>query len=104
MAREKQYVFSARTTEEGLRALSEVKAKLGVGWDESVIDAVCAHYGLDRLVMALPKKKKPAEELQSSEQQPPSEQIDGGRPTEEEQKKPLEEKPANKRKKGGKAK
>ncbi len=34
MAREKRYVFSARTTEEGLKALNEVKARLQVGWDE----------------------------------------------------------------------
>ena len=59
MAREKQYVFSARTTEEGLRQLGELKAKLGVGWDELVVDAVCAHYGLDRNVMAVPKREKP---------------------------------------------
>ncbi len=40
MAKEKQYVFSARTTEEGLKALNEVKARLKVSWDELVIDAV----------------------------------------------------------------
>jgi hypothetical protein len=33
MARAKQYVFSARTTEAGLKLLSEVKSKMGVGWD-----------------------------------------------------------------------
>jgi hypothetical protein len=43
-------VFSARTTEEGLRLLNELKARLGVGWDALVIDAVCAHYGLNRAV------------------------------------------------------
>ncbi len=58
MAREKQYVFSARTTEEGLRALNQIKAESGVGWDELVIDAICAHYGLDMGVMALPKAEK----------------------------------------------
>ena len=58
MAREKQHVFSARTTEEGLRILNELKAKLGVGWDELVVDAICAHYGLDRSVLALPKAEK----------------------------------------------
>lgn len=59
MAKPKQYVFSARTTEEGLKTLNELKAKLGIGWDELVIDAVCAHYGLDRGVMALPKAERP---------------------------------------------
>lgn len=59
MAKEKQHVFSARTTEEGLRLLNELKAKLGIGWDELVIDAVCAHYGLDRGVMVLPKAEGP---------------------------------------------
>jgi len=59
MARkEKHHVFSSRTTEEGLKALNELKAKLGVSWDALVIDAVCAHYGLDRGVMAVPPKPK----------------------------------------------
>jgi hypothetical protein len=40
-------VFSARTTEEGLKTLNELKARLGVGWDGLVIDAVSAHYGVD---------------------------------------------------------
>jgi len=47
MPREKQHVFSARTTEEGLKALSGLKARLGVSWDGLVIDAVNAHYGVD---------------------------------------------------------
>ncbi len=55
----KHHVFSARTTKEGLQALAELKSKLGVGWDGLVIGAVCAHYGLDRNVMAVPKKEKP---------------------------------------------
>ena len=58
MAGEKHHVFSARTTEEGLKALNELKAKLGISWDDLVIDAVCAHYGLDRGVMALPRQTK----------------------------------------------
>jgi hypothetical protein len=33
-----------------------------MGWDELVIEAVCDRYGLDRAVMALPKKGQPAEE------------------------------------------
>ena len=59
MAKQKQYVFSARTTEKGLRRLNELKEQRGIGWDDLVIDAVCAHYGLDTLVMALPKAYKP---------------------------------------------
>jgi hypothetical protein len=43
MAKEKHYIFSARTTEEELRQLGGLKAKLNVGWDDLVIDAVCAH-------------------------------------------------------------
>ncbi len=58
MAKEKQYVFSARTTKEGLGFLNELKAKLGVNWDRLVIDAVCAHYGLDRGVMIPTKQPK----------------------------------------------
>jgi hypothetical protein len=53
-------VFSARTTEEGLKSLNELKAKPGLGWDDLVVDAVCAHYGLDRGAMALPRKEKAA--------------------------------------------
>jgi hypothetical protein len=59
MAKAKQHVFSARTTEEGLRQLNRLKEEKGVGWDDLVIDAVYAHYGLDRLVMALPKAYRP---------------------------------------------
>jgi len=67
MAKEKQHVFSARTTEEGLKALNKLKARLGVGWDELVVDAVCAHYGLDRAVMAPTKAKKPPKPTKGSE-------------------------------------
>jgi len=59
MAREKQHVFSARTTEEGLGLLNGLKKERNVGWDDLVIDAVCAHYGLDKAAMALPKAYKP---------------------------------------------
>ena len=57
--RDRQYVFSARTTEKGLNALNDLKGRLGVGWDALVIDAVCAHYGLDRAVLAIPQKSSP---------------------------------------------
>ncbi len=59
MAKEKHYVFSGRTTEEGLRLLNGIREEKKIGWDELVIDAVCAHYGLDTLVMSLPKAYKP---------------------------------------------
>jgi len=47
----KHFVFSARTTEQGLKALNGLKVRLGVSWDTLVVDAVCAHYGLERSVM-----------------------------------------------------
>ena len=62
MPREKQYVFSARTTKEGLRVLNELKARLGMSWDEMVIDAMCTKYGLDRNVLALPRVERPKKE------------------------------------------
>ena len=71
MAKAKQYVFSARTTEEGLRQLNRLKAERGIGWDDLVIDAVCAHYGLDKLAMALPKPYEAAEK--------PKEEKKGGK-------------------------
>ena len=54
MAKRKQYVFSARTTEERLRLLNGIRRECSVGWDELVIDAMCDRYGLDKSVMALP--------------------------------------------------
>jgi len=83
MAKEKQYVFSARTTEEGLRALNELKGKLKVSWDEMVIDAMCERYGLDKAVMALPKKQKPAKDTDKQPQpaeEPATEQKTGVQP------------------------
>jgi hypothetical protein len=59
MAKGKHYVFSARTTEEGLKLLNGVREERKIGWDDLVLDAVCAHYGLDKLVMALPKAYRP---------------------------------------------
>lgn len=95
MAKEKQHMFSARTTEEGLKAVNEVKDGLKVSWDEMVIEAVSAHYNLDKAMMSLPKKEKPAKEAHPAEQPPPEE-------TSQEQPKTTEqERPAKKRKKGG---
>jgi hypothetical protein len=62
MPREKQHVFSARTTEEGLKTLNELKARLGMSWDEMVVDAMCTKYGLDRNVLALPRVERPKKE------------------------------------------
>ena len=66
MAKEKHHVFSARTTEEGLRLLNELKKERSISWDELVIDAVCAHYGLDMGVMALPKAERPQKTTKES--------------------------------------
>ena len=60
IAKEKQHVFSARMTEEGLKRLNELKAKLVIGENDLVMDAVCAYYGLDGGALALPKAE-PAE-------------------------------------------
>jgi hypothetical protein len=58
VAERKHHVFSARTTEEGLRALNELKDQRGIDWDELLIDAVCARYGLGKGVMAISKPAK----------------------------------------------
>jgi hypothetical protein len=101
MARKKQYVFSARTTEQGLKALGEVKAKLGLNWDELVIEAVSAHYNIDKAMMTLPKKEAPAQ--QESPVETPTEATTPEQPAATEQETPSEEKrPAKKQKKGGK--
>lgn len=86
MARkEKHHVFSARTTGEGLKALSELKAKLGVSWDALVIDAVCAHYGLDREVMALPPRPKPEKpEAEKKAEAKETEKVDKAKEAESE--------------------
>ena len=59
MAKERHHVFSARTTEEGLRLLNAVREERKIGWDDLVLDAVCDRYGLDSLVMSLPKAYRP---------------------------------------------
>lgn len=87
MAKEKQYVFSARTTEEGLKALNEVKARLSMGWDDLVIEAVSARYELDKAMMTLPRKEKPTKEAPTTAQQLEVEAISEVSPTEEKTKK-----------------
>jgi hypothetical protein len=101
MAKEKQHVFSARTTEEGLSLLNGVKARLNIGWDELVIDAVCDRYGLDRAMMAPPRKDRPIKEAPPVEQ-PPVEPVNEERPTDTSEERPPEE-PAKKRKGGNRA-
>jgi hypothetical protein len=39
-----------------LKVLDDLEARLGAGWDALVVDAVCAHYGLDRATMSLPPR------------------------------------------------
>jgi len=69
MQKEKQHVFSARTTEDGLRTLNDLKKKLGVGWDDLVIDAVNAHHGVE--VPKVPKKERaPKAEKPKKEKSP----------------------------------
>ena len=58
MPDKKHSVFSARTTEEGLRILNDLRKERDIGWDELVVDAVCAHYGLDKGAMTIPKPVK----------------------------------------------
>ena len=70
MARKgKQYVFSARTTEEGLRRLGEIRQERRLGWDELIIEVVSAHYGLDRLTMALPKAYRPEKKTEEKKKE-----------------------------------
>jgi len=47
------HVFSARTTREGLKLLRRIRFERNLSWHDVVLHAVCAHYGLDREVMAL---------------------------------------------------
>ncbi len=49
---EKHYVYSARTTEQGLALLN--KARGENVWDAFVNEAVAGHYGLDLSVIAPP--------------------------------------------------
>jgi len=46
--------------------LNDLRKEKDIGWDELVIEAVCAHYGLDRAVMALPKQVK-SDKLQAKD-------------------------------------
>ena len=61
MAKVRHYIFSARTTEDGLKTLNGLKAKLGVGWDDLIIDAVNAHYQVS--VPKPPRAERPEKVL-----------------------------------------
>lgn len=56
MPRGKQHVFSARTTPEGLGILNGIRAERKIGWDELVIGAVNAHYGVK---VSMPPRAEP---------------------------------------------
>jgi hypothetical protein len=73
MARAKQYVFSARTTEAKLKVLNEVKSKAGVEWEKFVIEGMCGYYKVDKAIMALAKKETPTQALEKK--QPPYKKI-----------------------------
>jgi len=69
MQKEKQHVFSARTTEDGLRTLNDLKKRLGVGWDDLVIDAVNAHYGVE--VPKVPRRERAPKAGRPKKEKPP---------------------------------
>lgn len=56
---DKHYVYSARTTEDGLAILNKAKGERS--WDSFVSEAVAERYGLDLNVIALPPSKFLAE-------------------------------------------
>lgn len=57
----KHYVYSARTTEEGLAPPNKIRADRQISWDMLVNTAVCDHYHLDPVVINLPPSKYLAE-------------------------------------------
>lgn len=62
MPDKKHHVFSARTTEEGLKMLNDVRKERSISWDDLVLDAICARYGLDMAAMTIPKQTKPSKD------------------------------------------
>ena len=60
--KQKHHVFPAGTTEEGLRLLRRIRFERSLSWDDVVLHAVCAHYGLDREAMALTRAGSPVED------------------------------------------
>lgn len=55
MPETKHYVYSARTTEEGLALLNKTKGEKN--WDAFINEAVCVHYNLDPAIVNLPPSK-----------------------------------------------
>jgi hypothetical protein len=51
----KHYMFSSRTTKEGLKVLNQLKREKGLSWDDFILDAMSNFYGLDKSVLALAK-------------------------------------------------
>lgn len=45
--KKKHHVFSARTTEEGLKVLNGIRESQGMSWDELIIAAINGHYGVE---------------------------------------------------------
>jgi FKBP-type peptidyl-prolyl cis-trans isomerase len=66
MPETKHYVYSARTTEDGLAVLN--KAKGDRSWDDFISQAMAAHYNLDLNVIGLPPSKFLAERQAAKEQ------------------------------------
>jgi hypothetical protein len=65
----KHFVFSARTTGDGLRMLNELKSKLACSWDDLVIDAVNAHHGVE--VPKVPRKERAPRAEKPKRERPP---------------------------------
>ncbi|MFA5308214.1 MAG: hypothetical protein WC370_01860 [Dehalococcoidales bacterium] len=63
---DKHYVYSARTTEQGLALLNKTKGDMS--WDAFLNNAVATHYGLDIGVIALPPSRFLAERQAAKEQ------------------------------------
>lgn len=65
--KKKYHVFSARTTEEGLKILNELKKAQNVGWDDLVINAMDRTYGvtIPRIELTGPS---PAERAKAKEE------------------------------------
>jgi hypothetical protein len=104
----KHYVYSARTTRDGLAVLNKTRGDRS--WDSFVNEAVCAHYGLDTLVMSLPKvykAEKPQKEKKAASKGKHAEEAESNQQPEEGtievmtvQEIPAEEPPKKKRGKG----
>lgn len=60
MPKGKHYVFSTRTTGEGLSLLDWLKADLGLGWEDLALDTACACFNSNGAAVALQKARKMA--------------------------------------------